>query len=297
MISVRRLDPDDWPTWRELRLRALEDAPWAFGSTLAEIRDRDNEAHWREGVTWPRVPFVAEVDGQPAAMGRLLFGDDPVYGDVPGARAELISVWVAPEHRGRGVGRALIAACVEHLAAHHPQTRLLLAVVETNLPARRLYESCGFGTGGRNPDDDTELLMERRAAPMEQEAVDLPTALVVRYRAVDRELVGTATLNTPTHLDALQEQIARNGMRTPIDLAYNEEFATLDGNHRIAVALRLGLTTVPVHLTRRAQRPRPGHARDMRPEDLTVLEAVLRGTRTPRAASAVRVHRGTPTDR
>ena len=289
MIAARQLDPGEWQLWRELRLRALEDAPEAFGSTLAEIRDRDTEDHWREGVSWPRVPFVVEVEGQPAAMGRLLFGDDPVYGDVPGARAELISVWVVSEHRGRGVGRALIAAAVEHLAVHHPQTRLLLAVRETNLPARRLYESCGFGTGGRNPEDDAELLMERRAAPMDQEGVLLPTELVARYRAVDRELVGTPTLDTPAHLDRLEAEIARDGMRTPIDLAFNEEFATIDGNHRIAVALRLGLATVPVHLTRRVRDLRPAHARDMHPGDLTLLEAALRGT------GALR--RGTPADR
>jgi len=163
VIRSRRLAPGEWRLWRELRLRALADAPWAFGSTLAEIRDRDTEAHWREGVSWPKVPFVVEVDGVPVAMGRLLFGDDPVHGDGPGARAELISVWVTPEHRGRGVGRVLLAAAVEHLAAHHPQTGLLLAVVETNLPARRLYESCGFEVIGRNPEDDAELLMERRS--------------------------------------------------------------------------------------------------------------------------------------
>lgn len=275
MIIVRQLDPDEWPLWRELRLRALADAPEAFGTTLADLADRDTESYWREGVSWPRVPFVVEADGKPAAMGRLLFGDDPVYGDVPGARAELISVWVAPEHRGLGAARALVAAAVDHLVTHHPQTRLLLAVVETNLPARRLYESCGFGTGGRNPEDATELLMERRAAPMEQEPVELPTELVARYRAVDRELVGASTLDTPAHLDRLEAEIARHGMRTPIDLAFNEEFATLDGNHRIAVALRLGLETVPVHLTRRVRDLRPAHAQDMHPEDLTTLEAAL----------------------
>lgn len=278
MISARRLDPDDWRLWRELRLRALEDAPWAFGSTVEQVLARDTEEHWRDGVSWPRIPFVAEADGRPAAMGRLLFGDDPVYGDVPGARAELISVWVAPEHRGHGVGRALLAACIDHLAAQHPQTRLLLAVVETNAPARRLYESCGFGVIGRNPEDDAELLMERRAAPMDQEPVELPTELVVRYRAVDREHVGTPTLDTAAHLDRLTALIGREGMRTPIDLAFTPEFATLDGNHRIAVALRRGWETVPVHLTRRASGLRPGHARDLRPMDLAVLEAALAET-------------------
>lgn len=159
MIRVFPLEPDDWHIWRELRLRALEDAPDAFASTLAEVLERDTEEHWRAGITAPMVPFVAEVDGVPAAMGRLMWPGVEVHD----ASVELISVWVAPEQRGRGVGHALVSAAVEHLAIHHPQTRLLLAVVETNAPARALYSRCGFTVIGRNPDDDAELLMEHGA--------------------------------------------------------------------------------------------------------------------------------------
>lgn len=61
---------------------------------------------------------------------------------------------------------------------------------------------------------------------MDQQSVELPTELVTRYRAVDREHVGTATLDTPAHLDRLTGLIGREGMRTPIDLAFNEQFAT-----------------------------------------------------------------------
>lgn len=156
VITVRSLDSDEWPIWRGLRLRALEDSPEAFGSTLAEVIARDTEHYWRQGVSPPMVPFVAEVDGAPAGMARLMFPDHP-------DRAELVSVWVAPEARDRGVGHALVASGIDHLAAHHPLTRLRLAVVETNMPARRLYEGCGFAVIGRNPDDDAELLMERPA--------------------------------------------------------------------------------------------------------------------------------------
>lgn len=119
--------------------------------------------------------------------------------------------------------------------------------------------------------------MERRSASMEQNAVELPTELVLRYRAVDRETVGAAVLDTSAHLDRLTALIGRDGMLTPIDLAFHQEFATIDGNHRIAVAQRLALATVPVHLSRRAAALRPGHARDMRPEDLRMLEAAHRG--------------------
>ncbi|MGO1976320.1 GNAT family N-acetyltransferase [Brachybacterium tyrofermentans] len=173
MISAKVLAPDDWPVWRELRLRALTEDPEAFSSTLERALARDGdggperETYWRGYFRLPGAAFIAVQSdgcegistgaGVPAGMARLLTTS------TPGEPAEVLSVWVAPEHRGHGVGRALIAACVGHLAAHHPKTRLRLAVVETNRPARRLYESCGFGVIGRNPDDDTELLMERRA--------------------------------------------------------------------------------------------------------------------------------------
>jgi GNAT superfamily N-acetyltransferase len=69
-------------------------------------------------------------------------------------------MWVAPEARGRGVGALLIATSIEWLARHHPGMTLLLEVVETNLPARRLYERCGVTLVGPNPEDAAEIVME-----------------------------------------------------------------------------------------------------------------------------------------
>jgi len=108
--------------------------------------------------------------------------------------------------------------------------------------------------------------------------VDLPTALVARYRAVDREFVGSALADTPRHLDALTVDIGRRGILTPLRLGFNEEFGTLDGNHRIAVAIRLGLETVPVAVIREPLTPRPGHAQTMLNEDLAVLLRVVKGS-------------------
>ncbi|GAA3439754.1 hypothetical protein [Kutzneria kofuensis] len=101
--------------------------------------------------------------------------------------------------------------------------------------------------------------------------VHLPTELVARYRAVDRELVGSALVDTPRHLDNLTADIGTRGILTPLSLGFNEEFATLDGNHRIAVAIRLGLESVSVELFRQPLTPRPGHAKSMRAEDLALL--------------------------
>lgn len=119
---------------------------------------------------------------------------------------------------------------------------------------------------------------------MSTSTVHLPTALVARYRAVDREIVGSALVNTPSHLDALSADIATHGILTPLRLGFNEAFGTLDGNHRIAVAVRLGLEMVPVTLVREPLIPRPGHARSMRPGDFIVLQdAELERKRSPQS--------------
>jgi ParB-like chromosome segregation protein Spo0J len=105
----------------------------------------------------------------------------------------------------------------------------------------------------------------------------LPTTLVVRYRAVDRELIGAPAhvVDTPAHLDALTDDIRERGILIPLDLGFNDEFATLDGNHRIAVALRLGIPAVPVVLRELPIEPRPYWAQSMLSEDYEVLRAAF----------------------
>lgn len=103
--------------------------------------------------------------------------------------------------------------------------------------------------------------------------IHLPTALLTRYRAVDREVVGSAIVDTPAHLDALTESIRANGILVPLRLSFNDRVGFLDGNHRLAAALRLGLTEVPVEPVRVPPEFHPAHARPMRSEDLrTILE-------------------------
>ena len=87
MIELRTLTPDDWPTWRELRLAALADAPYAFGSRLADWQgDGDRAERWRARLEMPgSYNVVAVLDGRPVGM---ITG---VPGDEPGV-AELISM-------------------------------------------------------------------------------------------------------------------------------------------------------------------------------------------------------------
>ncbi|MFC7550177.1 GNAT family N-acetyltransferase [Plantactinospora sp. GCM10030261] len=139
MLELRELTVDDWTIWRELRLAALAEAPYAFGSTLADWQgDGDREERWRGRLALPgSYNLVAVLDDQPVGMvsGIPVDGADGI--------AELISMWVSPAGRGRGVGVRLVEA-VADWARRRGARVLRLAVMSDNAAAIALYERAGF---------------------------------------------------------------------------------------------------------------------------------------------------------
>lgn len=164
MITVRAVGVDDWATWRELRLAALADAPRAFTATLAEWQDAD-ERRWRGRLAVGRN-FVADVDDKPVGMISAF--------DNPDGTAELSTLWVTPDARGRGVGEALIDA----LLAWAGERTVRLEVVTTNTPAVDLYRRNGFV-------DDQEAegkLTMAHAGPIAQSLAELNADIWRPYR-------------------------------------------------------------------------------------------------------------------
>lgn len=149
MATIRRLEPDDWETFREIRLRSLADAPDAFGSTLAR-EEGFTEDDWRQRLAGP--VFVV-ADPQPVAVGGIFEQD---------GRRHVWGMWTDPAHRGRGHARAVLDALIP------PDAEAWLDVNLTNTAARAAYERYGFvGTGQREPlrpgsDQWMELMVLRR---------------------------------------------------------------------------------------------------------------------------------------
>jgi ribosomal protein S18 acetylase RimI-like enzyme len=114
----------------------------------------DTEMRWRQRLM--DVPFnlIAYLDDAPAgiASGTAVTADGSV---------ELISMWVAPFARGRGVGDKLIDGVIQWAREQHAK-RVLLAVVPANAQAIALYRRHGFRDAGVV---DGELTMQLALAP------------------------------------------------------------------------------------------------------------------------------------
>ncbi len=165
--TVARVRPDDWRDLRDVRLRALADAPSAFGSTLArEVAFPDDV--WRERAAQGRTLLARAVPGggAPAASDRSPATVVGITTVVPSpddrTAAELVSVWVDPVARGTGVATELLRSA-DLLAAELGARTLALWVTTSNTPARTLYERAGFAeTGEAKPLPSDPRLLEVR---------------------------------------------------------------------------------------------------------------------------------------
>lgn len=154
MIMVRNVTPDDWAILRDIRLRALRESPDAFGTTYAEALGHEDRV-WQARASGGSM-FFACLAGRPDEPVGLAGG----YLERPG-EVHLVSMWVAPEARGRSAGAALVEAVASWAVTVHHADALHLWVTETNKPAVRLYERLGFRpTGARQPLPSNPALSE-----------------------------------------------------------------------------------------------------------------------------------------
>ena len=131
---------DEWARFRDLRLRALREDPAAFGARLDD-EETLAEADWRGRILQPGTArfVVEEEDGRWIATAGVGLHED--------APPEVFGMWVAPEARGRGLGRALVDE-VARWASAQGADRLALWVNVAQAPAVRMYERAGFAREG-----------------------------------------------------------------------------------------------------------------------------------------------------
>lgn len=131
-VSLRRLRAADAAAWRDLRLEALSLHPEAYGASHDDWAGR------------PLPDFAAQLEAGcifGAVSGDDLIGSTALVAD--GQAGEIASVYVRPDHRGRGVARRLLKRAVKEARARGMQG-LTLSVSRQNPPAMAFYRRAGF---------------------------------------------------------------------------------------------------------------------------------------------------------
>jgi GNAT superfamily N-acetyltransferase len=143
-VIIRPLADDEWETWREMTLAARRHDPDAFCDaydTLAAQADAEWTDLVASTVAHPDGELlIAEVDGRTVGTAFCRIREDRLTVGIG-------SMWVAPEARRTGAGRALLEAAIAWGVARGAE-RADLWVTAGNGPAERMYRAAGFEPSG-----------------------------------------------------------------------------------------------------------------------------------------------------
>lgn len=143
-MEIRILKPTDAEKYKEIRLEGLKVNPEAFSSSYEEEKD------------YPLARTESRLSGEHS----FTFGayeEDRLVGVVSliwetrakiKHRATIAAMYVTPEQRRFGVGKALMSAAITKASKLDGIEQIYLSVNASNEPARKLYQRMGFKTFG-----------------------------------------------------------------------------------------------------------------------------------------------------
>jgi L-amino acid N-acyltransferase YncA len=143
MPEIRNATDADLPACRAIYAHWVENGTGSFeleAPDLAEIRRRHAE------VTGHGLPWLIAADAEGQVLGYAYanrFRPRPAY-----RFTVEISIYVAAEQTGRGVGRALLAALLDHCTAAGVRQALAVIGDSGNVGSIGLHEAAGFTHAG-----------------------------------------------------------------------------------------------------------------------------------------------------
>jgi ribosomal protein S18 acetylase RimI-like enzyme len=146
---VRILQVDDIDELIRIRREALESVPTAFASSVDQDRGLDPTTV-REVLSSPQKMAIFGLldDGERVVAMVGVFREEK---EKLRHRANIYGMFVSDRFRGRGHGRDLLHAAVEHARSWDGVAQVHLSVSANAPAAKRLYESYGFQEWGREP--------------------------------------------------------------------------------------------------------------------------------------------------
>lgn len=152
-IIIRKALTDDFESIKRMMLQALETDPTAFTASQAEYMR--NSDYWWNMYIDPYLRaitasmFLAEENGETVGMIGVLYSTKERSQHV----STIVWFYVAPEHRSKKIGSALINASLEDIKSRHGIKKINLTVTSNQKHAIAMYEKNGFVEGGRQKDE------------------------------------------------------------------------------------------------------------------------------------------------
>lgn len=138
-FRLRAFEPGrDEQEWLRVNAAAFAQHPEQGRMTLEDLRQREAEP-WFD----PAGFLLAVREDDPGTVAGFHWTKVHPGGDGRDPLGEVYAVGIAPGHQGTGLGRALTAAGVNHLA-RQGLAEVMLYVDGDNAAALRLYETLGF---------------------------------------------------------------------------------------------------------------------------------------------------------
>jgi ribosomal-protein-alanine N-acetyltransferase len=131
--------------WRDGGRVVVEPVSLRDAARLAQLHAASFHRGWGEGE------FESMMAERNTLLHRLRQGRQVIgfaVSRMAADEAEILSIAIDENQRGRGLSRDLLMTHLCHLAGRGVRT-IFLEVEENNKPARRLYEWAGFGVVGR----------------------------------------------------------------------------------------------------------------------------------------------------
>ncbi len=156
MVTPLPLAPSDAEIYQAFRRLMLNDSPWAFTATEHDDIALDLE-FLRSALADPENAILAIKGGDGSESLLASAGIYRMRNPKFSHRAKLWGVFVHPQHRGRGLGRAVVEAAV-NLAQAWSGVAFIDVGVSANSPeAHAIYRKLGFVEWGREPETTQHL--------------------------------------------------------------------------------------------------------------------------------------------
>lgn len=140
-VEIVKLQPQQWESYKDLRLRALKEEPQAFSSTY-EDSVKYPDSFWQERLKQAYVGnsqwllFAKQADNLVGMAGAYVADEEDA--------AEVVGVYVAREVRGQGISKKLVVDLINKIKQDKSIKKLLIGVNPEQVAAMGLYQGLGF---------------------------------------------------------------------------------------------------------------------------------------------------------